>query len=116
MLFSFPQTFTVTRPGLKPDPYTPGGTIPDWDHTTTLTVNGFLTRTLSDETPNLNRNELAEAATLTIDSAGAPVQLDDRIEDPDGRLWQVTGIPITEQNPFTGWHPVTVVRLQRWQG
>lgn len=116
MRFDHPATFTVIRAAGKPDPYTAGATIPDWDRATEATIAGFLAHDVSSEAPDLNRSELAESATLTIAEYHADVRLGDRIREEDGRLWQVTGIPISEMNPFTGWRPVTVVRLERWEG
>ena len=116
MYFSHPVTFEVIRAAGKPDPYTAGATIPDWDHATTATIVGFLNHQLSDQSPDLNRDELAETATLTIAEYHADVRLGDRIREEDGRLWEVTGIPVSEMNPFTGWKPVTVVVLKRWEG
>lgn len=116
MFFEHPATFVVIRPAGKPDPYTEGATIPDWANTTETTITGFLAHQSSVETPDENRDELAETATLTVDQPEADIRVGDRVREEDGRLWQVEGIPVSETNPFTGWRPVTVVNLRRWEG
>lgn len=110
------RLYVVIRPGVKPDPYTPGGTIPDWDNTTEATVAGFLSHDTTAEAPDLNRASLNEAAILTIPGPDADIARGDRVRDTDGREWQVDGHPRRDINPFTGWAPSTAVRLQRWEG
>ena len=118
MRFDYPQAYEIISPGAKTDVYTVGSneTIPDWDNAVTRTLYGFVTHTSSVQGSDLNRSELSETATLTFDSPVADIRRGDRVREPDGRLWEVNSVPVSETNPFTGWNPVTWVGLRRWEG
>ena len=116
MIFDHATPFVRLRAGRKEDPYTPGHYTDDWDKPDELDLEGFISHEASNETQDLNRRELSEAATLTIADPTADVKLGDRIREPSGRLWEVQAIPANDVNPFTGWRPTLVVRLTRWQG
>ena len=113
----FVDVFTVARPATRPDPYNPDTTITDWTQATVWTVEGFLASASSTETGgDPGQQRLDTEKILTIPDPEADIMRGDRVTAPDGTTYEVQGVPSTDRNPFTGWHPTTVARLLHLQG
>lgn len=120
MDFDTPQAFVRLRPQSSADSYNPQSQAADWTQPTNdLDIEeASLSSSSSQRTPNGNREQTTSTAYLTVADPDADIRLGDRIrtKPDDGRLWEVTGFPSSDINPFTGWQPTLEVSLTEWKG
>ncbi|NMW65985.1 hypothetical protein HHJ78_10865 [Mobiluncus mulieris] len=114
--FNHPERFERLRPGVEPDPYDPDAAgVPTWDKPDILVFEGFLTESTSTITPDAVRGQVATSGVLTVADPNVDIQVGDRIRQGD-RLWQVTGRPAKDKNPFTGWQPTLEATVAQYEG
>ncbi|GAA6124220.1 hypothetical protein BPY_23280 [Bifidobacterium psychraerophilum] len=112
-------TFTRLRAQTASDSYNPADEVADWTKPPDdLDIEGSLSSSSSQRTPDGSREQTTSTAYLTIADPDADVRLGDRIRTnpDDGRLWEVSGFPSNDINPFTGWQPTLEVSLTEWKG
>lgn len=119
MDFNHPQRFIRLRARKTSDPYTPSATVDDWTKPADeIPVYGALSSASSRRTPDANREPTTSGAYLTVTDPYCDILIGDRIrtEPDDGRLWDVTGFPSNDINPFTGWQPTREIQLTERRG
>lgn len=107
---------TRVRAGRKPDPYNPSADLEDWGDPDELELEGFIASSSSTEQTDAARESAISTAVLTIANPEADVRRGDRVRGPDGREWEVVGIPSRDGSPFTGWRPTLEVDLEEVLG
>lgn len=115
--FAFEHTteFVRQRAKLIVDPYDPDSAVEDWGSPDEITLTGYFASSSSTEQTDEVREQVVTAKQLVIDDPAADVRRGDRIKLGE-RVWSVEGFPEDDMNPFTGWRPTLVARLEEWRG
>lgn len=104
------------RPGRITDPYNPDRTVPDpTGAADRRPVWGFLDSETADEITGASREETTSGATFYIEDLTVDVVRGDVLEQGD-RSWKVIGFPPAPRNPFTGYQPYRICKLEEVRG
>lgn len=114
-MFGYTQQFERRRAGRKPDPYNPARTVEDWSNPVISTVDGYIASGESSQQSDPVRDRIASAAEFVSDDPQADIQEGDLLI-LGNRQWLVTGFPANDINPFTGWQPTLVAKLEEQRG
>lgn len=100
------------------DPYSGELTGEDWSDPDKLEFSGALASSSSTRTPDALREETSSTAYLTSPDPSLDVMPGDRIRamPDDGRCWEVSGYPSSDQNAFTAWRPTIEIPLSEYRG
>ncbi|PKU96716.1 hypothetical protein CQR55_1051 [Bifidobacterium pseudolongum subsp. globosum] len=106
------------RAAQSANPYNPRATANDWTKPDELAFSGALAASSSTRTPDGLDTATTTRAVLTVFDPSTDIRVGDRIraEPDDGTLWQVTGVPARDLNPFTGWQPTLEIQLEEVKG
>lgn len=114
--FGSPEKFERLRPAIVKDPYDPDAVgVPDWDQPEVAEFLGFISQSTSTVLPDSTREQTQTTAILTVDNSVVDIKVGDRVRQGE-RIWQVTGNPSLDMNPFTGWRPTTEIQLAEYVG
>lgn len=116
MDFPFGVDVLRDRRPMRPDPYNPDALVQgSWDEAETVAIAGAFVASSSSTGPaDASRTQVLETKSLYC-APDADVQVGDRIRF-GGSAFYVNAIPEADVNPFTGWHPVREVPLDRSLG
>jgi hypothetical protein len=108
-------TLTRKRAKKKEDPYNPERTVEDWTDPDVLAFSGYVSSQTSTEQTDAVRAKLITTVQIIVPNPTVDVMEGDRVTDGT-HSWSVTGIPIKDINPFTGWQPTLVVDVEEVDG
>jgi len=116
MAFPYGQTFVRLRAPLIADDYT--DLQHDWPHAVETSIDGFgFDPGGSVVTDTVNQTQTVTTPTLIWVGDDVPdIQPEDRLRDPAGRVWHVTGNASQPVNPWTGWAPGAYWPLELVEG
>lgn len=111
MFFAHPLTVTVHHRAINRDG--------DWTITASYQLSGcaisLASKTRAWETQTFEQDTV-RGMSILFAPAGSDIRSDDTIEEPDGTLWHVWGMPTDFASPFTGWQPGMQVPLRHFTG
>ncbi|NMW88054.1 hypothetical protein [Mobiluncus curtisii] len=114
--FDMPQRFERLRAKFETDPYDPDSPgVPDWSSPDVLEFEGFLTESTSTILPDSVREQVSTSGVLTVTDPSLDIRVGDRVRQ-GGKIWQITGRPAKDKNPFTGWQPTLEITIQQLEG